>query len=421
MQRRFANGSLDARFLAAALLLIFILSAGIAAARKDVRQGFDELAHVSYVAQLQSERDAPRLERLRMLDPATFRFTSEGNYLNHPSVYYQAMALAGPRLEGRPAAILWHRLINVAIVALGLGLLFSLSLAVARSPVEALVLIVPLFCIPVLAPLAGSVNNDNAGFLAGALTLFGSWRFLASRSKRDLAIALVGVGIAGAAKLTALMLCGGFLLLLFVIARARLGAAHLAMTAAACLVAAAPLLALWMDYGSPAPNTAAQHTLLVEGSRAAGWADQPRLTPTAYAAHFLSDFVAGWRPHLSDRTPVQRLMLLMPVLTLIGAAVGAALSAYDVARGRRANPVAQFVVAGWAAILATFIVHLVFSYARHVETGWLMDAYPRYYLPLILIVPLSTLVLVRRVASHRVRHALVGFLVAAPVAFGILG
>jgi hypothetical protein len=29
--------------------------------------------------------------------------------------------------------------------------------------------VVPLACIPVLAPLAGSINNDNAAFAAGEL------------------------------------------------------------------------------------------------------------------------------------------------------------------------------------------------------------------------------------------------------------
>jgi predicted aminopeptidase len=59
------------------ILGLFVLSAIVGAAGKDISQGFDEIAHVSYVAQIQHDGTAaPALNRLRLVDPRTFRFTA---------------------------------------------------------------------------------------------------------------------------------------------------------------------------------------------------------------------------------------------------------------------------------------------------------------------------------------------------------
>lgn len=413
--------SLDMRLIGAALILIFVISSSFAAVHKDVTKGFDELAHISYIAELQAKPQGARLDQLRMLDASSFRYTATPSYLNHPPAYYRAMAALGPKVEGAPGSIIWYRLMNVAVAALGLALLFALSLSMALSATEALILLVSLFCIPVLPALAGSVNNDNAGFLAGALVLSGSWRFLGRGRTADLGTALLGLIIAGAAKLTALMLCGSFLFLLFILARPKMSRVQWSITIGAIALAAIPLLALWIAYGSPAPDTPGQHALLVDGSNVAGWASRPRLAPVDYAAHFLSDFIAGWKPLLADRTPVQAFMLLLPSLTIMLAAAGVLRALPALLRLNMAAPEAMFAVAGSAAIAATFLVHMAFSYRRHLETGWMMDAYPRYYLPLAFIVPLAALMFVRSIDAPAAKRTVAGFLVGAPILFGLFG
>ena len=81
----------------------------------------------------------------------------------------------------------------------------------------------------------------------------------------------------------------------------------------------------------------------------------------------------------------------------------------------------MMIVAGMLAIVATLIVHIVFSYQRHLQTGWMLDAYPRYYLPMIAIVPLAAIRFVDAVASSKIRSMLLLFLIAAPLVFGLLG
>jgi hypothetical protein len=79
------------------------------------------------------------------------------------------------------------------------------------------------------------------------------------------------------------------------------------------------------------------------------------------------------------------------------------------------------VIAGAVALVATFAIHVTYSYGRHLATGWLMDAYPRYYLPLAAIVPLAGLSLLAAVEAPRRRAALLAFLIAAPAIFRVFG
>ena len=78
----------------------------------------------------------------------------------------------GPILEGHPGALIVHRLLNVALAAIGLAALIVIGL-VARLPRSTLyAYVVPLAYIPVLAPLAGSNNNDNSQQPQNASTAF---------------------------------------------------------------------------------------------------------------------------------------------------------------------------------------------------------------------------------------------------------
>src|SRR4051812_11011927 len=73
----------------AVIVAMFVLATVFAVQRKDVTRGFDEVAHTSYVAHLQRTGEIwPALETMRMLDPHTFQFTGESNYLNHPPAFY---------------------------------------------------------------------------------------------------------------------------------------------------------------------------------------------------------------------------------------------------------------------------------------------------------------------------------------------
>jgi hypothetical protein len=410
-------------FIAAVILGLFVLSAGFSAARKDITQGFDEVAHTSYVAQIQSSGDAwPNLNALRLIDPKSFQFTGEASYLNHPPLFYDLLAALGPKLGGRPQALLAVRLIDVAIAALGFAALLGLAL-VARLPrYEFYAFAVPLACIPVLVPLAGSVNNDNLAFLGGAVAMLGAWQLLATGHGRWFAVALLGVIVASWAKLTGLLLTGTMVsaVIFYLLWRKRLRWAWLVPAALALALAAAPYVVYVAQYGSPTPNTPAQIALLTDGARAAGWADLPRKSFPAYAVYFVGAFIADWMPALGERNLFQYVMLALPVAALLCAFAGIALSLRRLWR-RQETALDVVVTGGTLAIVAMFSIHITYSYGRHLSTGWLMDAYPRYYLPLIAVVPLAGLSLLAAIEAPRWRAALLAFLIVGPALFRIFG
>jgi hypothetical protein len=281
---------------------------------------------------------------------------------------------------------------------------------------------VPLACIPVLAPLAGAINNDNLAFAGGALATLGAWQLVATVRAAWLAIALLGMVVAGWAKLTGLILTEGLVaaVLAYLAVRGRLPIAWLTAFTAALVVAAAPYLVFIVQYGSPTPDTAAQIALLHDGARASGWADAARLSFPSYAAYFSAAFVADWMPTLAERGTMQYLALAIPVATLVCALAGLVISARRLVRGTE-TVIDVIVVAGLLAIATTFAAHVGYSYQRHLATGWLMDAYPRYYLPLAAIVPLACLLLLSTVSDARWRGALLVLLIAGPLLFRILG
>ena len=410
-------------FVAAVILGLFVLSAGMSAERKGITAGFDEVAHASYVAHIQHSGDAwPDLKSMRLLDPQNFQFTGEANYLNHPPPFYDLLAGLGPRLEGRPQALLAHRLIDIAIASLGFAALLGLGLAARFPRHEFYAFAVPLACIPVLVPIAGAVNDDNLAFLGGAVATLGAWQLITTDRAGWLAVALLGLVAASWAKLTGLLLIGAMLgaVIAYLLWRQRLSWSTLMPIALAFALAAAPYIIYAVQYGSPTPQTPAQIALLQDGARTAGWADLPRKSFPAYIVYFVIAFVADWMPALGDRNVLQYSMLAIPVAALGCALGGIALSLRRLWR-RQDSALDVVVIAGTVALVATFAIHVTYSYGRHLATGWLMDAYPRYYLPLAAIVPLAGLSLLAAVEAPRWRAALLAFLIAGPAIFRVFG
>lgn len=411
-----------ARGLSLLFVLLFALAAGFSAYRKDMTRGFDELAHLSYVASLQESGALwPRLDSLRMLDPQTLRFTTAPNYLNHPSPYYLLLAWTGPKIEGHPGAPFIHRLLNVAIVVLGLLAAITAAFRLGFCALEIYAFAISLLAIPFLAPLAGAVNNDNLAFTGGALAMLSAVVFLEKRQEEWLYAALIGVVIASLAKLTGLLLAGGFIacVVIYLVLRGEFRARWIAPVLIAALLAAAPYIVFVLQYGSPAPDTEAQAGLLRSGSQATGWSGSERLSLIQYTAHFIGEFFSQWIPALKERSLFNYAMLGLPAATVLLALAGFCVSARRLwQQHERALDI--IVIAGWLAILLTFGFHFVFSYQRHLATGWMLDAYPRYYLPLAAIVPLAALSLTKVLSLH-LRNLLTGFLILAPLVFRLFG
>lgn len=407
----------------AIVLLLFVVAASLGAVRKDVTQGFDEVAHASYVAHLQHSGETwPAFADLRMLDPSSFRFTGEMNYLNHPSPYYWLLARLGPDLEGHPQAILVHRFFNVALAAIGLAALMAIGLVAGLPRLTLYAYIVPLASIPVLAPLAGAISNDAAALAGGGIAMLGAYQLLVTGSRASLLVALCGVIVASWAKFTGLLLAGGLVagVLLWLLWRGRLQYRWIMPIAIASLAAGAPYLGLFAQYGSPTPMTPGVLVMIKTGALAAGWDSAERMGPAAFAAHFVSEFVLEWMPTLKPRNALNYAALAIPIAAALCALAGILVAVRRIASGRE-SPLDIVIAAGALAFAGTFVIHVIFGYRLHTEFGWLTTAYPRYYLPLAALLPLAGLGLLGAIKRPAARAILLAFLIAGPLVFRLLG
>ena len=76
------------------------------------------------------------------------------------------------------------------------------------------------------------------------------------------------------------------------------------------------------------------------------------------------------------------------------------------------------MLCGALAVGATLAVHIGFSYQRHLETGWLRDAYPRYYLPLLPVFAAACVLVIEELRTPRARAGLAGALILLALAYG---
>jgi hypothetical protein len=251
------------------------------------------------------------------------------------------------------------------------------------------------------------------------------FRLLAgARSGAIWATVAAGVLIAGLAKLTAALLCG--LLLAFALTRliASTGFAVLRSRGAAlCLGAAAlglaPYLLLVLEHGSPAPFTAGQAALLASRLAEMPEWQASRLDFWPYFAHFGQSLLVYW-PAQTPASTTEVALLALPAACL-GLSLIAVLGALRAtAGGRRDDPTASFVLCGTLAITVMFAVHVGFTFARHQETGWLRGVYPRYYFPLLAVLPAACAWLIDRLSRASHRRALAGVVIAATVGYDVL-
>lgn len=415
-----ATGNL---LVAAVILVLFILSSIVSAERKDVTQGFDEVAHVSYVAHIQHSGDFwPALTSMRMLDPTDFHFTHELNYMAHPPIFYDLQAVLGPQLEGHPQAVVAHRLIDVGLAAIGLAAFLGLGLAAHFSRYQFYAYAVPIACIPVLAPIAGSVSNDNLALLGGGLATLGAYQLLATGRGNWLALALAGVIAAGWAKLTGLILVGGMSggVIAYMVWRQRMRWSWAAAAALAFALAAAPYIFDVIRYGSPVPTTPGFLAFVQNELRDLGWGALPRRSFPSYFAWYVGQFFASWMPTLAARSAFQYAMLAIPAAALACAAAGLVLSLRRV-WARQETALDIIVICGALAFPVNFALQIGYTYHFYAATGWLSGPYLRFYAVLAAVVPLAGLSLLDAIKEPRWRGALLTFLIAGPILFELLG
>jgi hypothetical protein len=356
----------------------------------------DEVAHISAVI---SQHDHPSLfphyasQRL-LIPPELTRWSTEANYINHPSLLYLLLA----PLAGLPHALFLMRLVNVLISCAAIAVTVRAGWQLLGSSTGRLALAVIAASFPKSALVGATINNDNLAALAAAMVFAG----LAS-TPPGLAWLGIGLAVAGWTKLSAfiaLAAAAGVVQLWRLFARrTQLFGRETAVLLAALAIGSIPYLVELFRSG---------HPLYVAWARA--WvppAERPDFGILAYALYFVQLLTFKWEAaEGSMPVPIAAICLITPLL----------LAAYALARP---GPTRRLGVAYFTAVLVTFAIHLHFGWQAFEKVGDLTIPQARYYNILWPGIALGGAVAIAMIARRsRSLAALTTLLYLVPTALG---
>jgi hypothetical protein len=380
LQRRQMMGALFGRSSWIAVILLAALFAGLCfyetAGIAFPYVNLDEQGHVSYAMHLaQHQGIFPSLTEMQLYDFVQMRWSGLPNFINHPPLAYHLLNLFtdfDPLGSGLRSACIAFFALGFAVLLFGLhltGMFSNLGLGA-----------VTMLCVLLkLQRFGETFSNDSVAFLGGSLVFLGTvllWKPAVSTRSAQAALAIGGLGTALciAAKLNAAVLAGAFVLVTLIFfalreraAFARVSKPLLLLIFLACLAVAYPYLAFMQEFGSPAPHTPGQIKILSGGLEAA------RLGFGAYLFQSL-------KGALENAGPDAIVTYGLFAAVTCAAALAASFRQNPQTGGFLLQQIAR------AAVIATgltLILHLGFSYQRHLRYGWQPELYPRYYFPLL--------------------------------------
>ena len=344
--------------------------------------GPDEPCHVAYIAHLVESGDLhPDYKEFVSFDAWGTR-TETHCHLQHPPFYYHAMRLFSPNtVTGVFANAGNFRMTNLVLSLAGISLFLW---TVCRHDLPLwfhVAYAVTLASVPMVPYLATTVNNDNLGWLAGSLGVFGACFLLAEPIRRaGWAFLAVGLFLALTAKLTIAIHIAVFVAIVVGV-RIRRDSGFACIrpfgwpaTMIICLIPIGYYIYIYMEFGTlfPArgPNVYQpenfRHVFFLE-----------------YVWTFLSHMTLSWTGILSQYSVLkehwwEHIPLLFPVVMAVVALVypwrvksPGAIVLYDVAR------------CAVAATLVFLLIHFLRMHSVNVKHGYLGGQQARYYFALI--------------------------------------
>jgi len=349
--------SLDAGLLFALALSAHLFVAVEVALYSSFPSTYDEIAHISFIKAL---ADAPVLfpnyGGYRLLDPKDLTlWTSEPNYLAHPSLYYLFMAPLWSLSGGSVTAL---RLADAALSGFGLALTAAAGIKLIEDRRTQLLFILLVFCFPKNPVIGGIISNDNFVLIAAGLFFWGC----ATPRHRTLWIGLALI-LAGWTKLTALIGLGtaAAVLSLYTLRRGD----KLALRREHFILAVAGLIG-FLPYGVNWIRTG--HLLFVPQN--SFWiipADQRlKLDAVGFLRVFIGQIVNKFPA--ADRMMDDTLPLAVLILLSFAA------------HRKTADEIARRVAIGFLAALMIFVpIHFYYAWQTFLSSGETSDAQPRYY------------------------------------------
>ncbi len=405
-----------------AYLTAFAIVTLSAALQRPFPGNFDELMHASYVVHLaKTGRLALESIGIPIYDPNGWTLTGEFDYTPHQSGYYAFLAVIARALLPLDASgVIVLRLVNTCLTVAGVAVSLRLGLLAGwgRPAWHAFALIIIL--IPNLVLIAGAISNDNLAILGGCVAALGAYRALAGgRQSTAVLVMAVGFALAALAKAIAALQVGIMLAAVFAVVLARGGTGLLRepkviVAGLIGFAAALPYLTMTMTYGSPVPLVPGLEDQLATHAAALGWTSVS-LDLVGYAMFFVKLLAAHWSMQAQFGHPI--------VLPGIGVAlvggVGLALAGYDVMRGAP-SPMAVLVLCGAVALALTMALHFAFSYELYRRFGHFGTVHPRYYFPLLFVIPAACAHVIGTVPSGWARLTVAGIVILLAFAPNLL-
>jgi hypothetical protein len=302
----------------------------------------DELEHLSFVRAMEREPPMfPDYTQLLIFDPDLSKFSATPNYLNHPSLYYLAMATldrpqAGPDVSARRL-----RLFNTALSTLAVAIMLLAGAAGFPDAGSRLTFGLFLVLFPKSNILGGLINNDNLAFLAAAMTFAGLLPFLRRQDVWGAVLTGVGLALAGWSKRNIAIMLGfsaAICVLLEILRPPRPPLGKFGHTGAIAAVGIIPTLHNLAMLGQP--------LFLSTTHNAVSLADRPELSFPNYFWLFLRQLASKW-PAFEPGSVVQ---MLVPVIILALAAIASWRAIRNVHTSGVTDP-SGMVVAGFVLAL----------------------------------------------------------------------
>jgi len=367
------TGDLDARdqwLILVAFALLHLTLTLVVALSAPFPTGVDELQHLSFVAHMERFPSlVPDYGSMFTLAPeGAIQFTDERNYLQHPSFYYAILSWIGDFSAPLTDVITRLRIANVALSNLAVVILLISASDLLREKEAFWTFSAAIVLVPWLAPVGGSINNDNLALLGGALVFAGLSSLATKRATFDVAL-LVGGGFALGAlsKLSAGLGLGLWIVFSHVALwrsqeNRQINQPYLVTLLVLALIGVSPYLANLTAFGSP----------LYFGDHVFTSSGGPIISSFAdYALKNLGLFLDSWvvfHPNLFQR---------MALVLLFGACLWALWKSRSLVRSH----LFLVAVSGVAALLLTLSINLGYAYSTHLETGHGHGISARYYFP----------------------------------------
>jgi hypothetical protein len=349
--------SLDAGIVLLAVCIAHVFVAASVALYSFFPSNYDEIAHISFIkAMAEAPVLFPHYGDYRLLDAKDLGlWTSEPNYLAHPSLYYLFMSPVWALSGGSALAL---RLADVALSSFGLALTAAAGARLITVQRTKLLFILLVFCFPKNPIIGGIVSNDNFVLIAAGLFFWGC----ASPRCRIfwLCFALI---LAGWTKLTALIGLGaatGILILYDMrhTSKPSFSRGHFAL-GVALLLGFVPYAVNWMRMG---------HLLFVPQNSFWIIPDDQRLHldllgfSGLFFQQIIHKFPAGDR--MMDAT--------FPLIGLI-------LFSFAAFRSRGDEKARRVALSFLAAFVIFLPIHFYYAWHTFLSSGETCDAQPRYY------------------------------------------